>query len=267
MSISTAKIGTLEYRTAEGIGVPHGFTTRLGGVSTGTLASLNLGLHRGDAPENVVENFRILGDALGFDPMQLVMTKQIHSDIVCRVGQADWGKYTIEGASPVCDALITNTPGTALAVFTADCTPVLLWDPVTGAVGAVHAGWRGTAQDIVGKTVQAMQRSFGCDPAQLRAAIGPNIGQCCFQTGPEVPQALLQTYGSEIECFMLRQKEKTYPDLKQINAFALQRAGVTHIEISQECTMCRPNRFWSHRVHGAQRGSQGAIIVCKEGRP
>ena len=155
----------------------------------------------------------------------------------------------------------------ALAVFTADCTPILLHDPVTGAVGAVHAGWRGTAQNIAGKTVTAMCREFGCRPENIHAAIGPNIGACCFQTDGEVPHAMVATFGEAVEAYIRHVGEKFYVDLKQINALALQNAGVTQIEISRECTMCAPNRFWSHRVHGPQRGSQGAIIVCKEVTP
>ena len=145
MSIITKKKGTLEYLTAEGIAVPHGFTTRYGGVSVGTQYSLNLAFGRGDTMENVEENLRRLGAAVGFDPEKLVMTRQIHSDIVpvtepgaVRIRHQDY---------PECDALVTNTPGMTLLVFTADCTPLLLHDPVTGAVGAAHAGWRGTALD------------------------------------------------------------------------------------------------------------------------
>lgn len=264
MSIVTKKLGQLEYLVAEGIGVPHCFTTRFGGVSQGYLDSMNLGLHRGDNPDNVAKNYRILGNAIGFEPAKLVLTKQIHSDIICCVGRTDWGKFMVEGASAICDALITNDPGTALVVFTADCTPILLWDPVTGAVGAVHAGWRGTAAHIAGKAVWKMVEEFGCESKNIHAAIGPNIGSCCFQTDAEVPEAMVAAFGTEVERFIRKADEKYYLDLKQINALALRRAGVTQIEISKDCTMCNPEKYWSHRVHGPQRGSQGAIIVCKE---
>ncbi len=264
MAINTLKNGTMEYLVAEGIGVPHCFTTRLGGVSSGTLASLNIGIHRGDEPENVAENYGILGKTMGFDPMKLVVTKQIHSDIVCQVGQADWGKHMVEGASPICDALISCDPGTALAIFTADCTPILLWDSITGAVGAAHAGWRGTAADIAGKTVAAMVTAFGCDPQNIHAAIGPNLGQCCFETDADVPNALLETYGDAAKAHICAVGNKFYVNLKEINALSLRRRGVAQIEISTECTRCNPEKYWSHRLHGVTRGAQGAIIVCKE---
>lgn len=265
MSITTTKIADLEYLTAEGICVPHCFTTRLGGVSTGTLSSLNIAMHRGDAPENVVQNYRILGDALGFSPEQLVLTRQTHTDIVRPVTKADC-RGLDHRDQPECDALITNEPGVGLVVFTADCTPILFHDPVTGAVGAAHAGWRGTAAGIAAKTVQAMTREFGCSPTDIRAAIGPNIGACCFQTDGEVPRALLETYGPDAEPFIQQKEGKFYPDLKKINALALQNAGVGRVELSSDCTMCQSHRFWSHRVHGDSRGSQGAIIYCKEAR-
>ena len=264
MSVITNRIGKLEYLTAEGICVPHCFTTRFGGVSSGYLASLNLGLHRGDDPKNVEENFRILGESVGFDPQKLVLAKQTHSDIVRPVTEKDWGFYMTEGASPVCDALITNTPGTALTVFTADCTPILLSDPVTGAVGAVHAGWRGTAADIAGKAVRAMVSAYGCDPKNIRAAIGPNIAQCCFQTDADVPEAMIAALGEVAKPCIRFDGRKYYVNLKEMNALFLRRAGVQHIEISPECTACQPDRFWSHRRVGNQRGSLGAIIVCKE---
>ena len=264
MSIISQKIGTLEYLTTENISVPHCFTTRLGGVSQGHLASLNLGLHRGDDPKNVEQNYRILSNALGFSYENLVLTRQVHSDIVRLVTKADAAGIDNHDY-PECDALITKDPGTALVVFTADCTPILLHDPVTGAVGAVHAGWRGTAADIAGKTVRAMVDAFGCDPANICAAIGPNIGQCCFETDREVPDALVATYGTAALAHIRQEGSKYHPDLKAINALSLRNAGVQNIAVSTECTMCCHDRFWSHRVTGGNRGSQGAIIVCKEG--
>lgn len=265
MSLITNRVGTLEYLTAANIRVPHCFTTRLGGVSKGHLRSLNIGMHRGDDPENVRQNYAILGQALGFAPEQLVLARQTHSDIVRAVGPND-ARGLDHHRYPECDALITNTPGTGLVVFTADCTPILLYDPVTGAVGAVHAGWRGTAAQIGAKTVRAMERCYGCKPENIRAAIGPNIAQCCFQTDADVPEAMRASLGDEaLECIQIR-GEKFYVNLKEINARILYRAGVTQVEISQECTACEPERFWSHRVTGGVRGSQGAIILCREGR-
>lgn len=264
MSIVTVKQGTLEYLVSGGITVPHCFTTRLGGVSRDHLSSLNIGLHRGDDPEHVAKNHEILATALGYDTKKLVLTHQVHSDIVRHVTAADAQGIDHHRYSE-CDALITNDPGTALMVFTADCTPILLHDPVTGAVGAVHAGWRGTALDIAGKTVRAMADAFGCEASDICAAIGPNIGACCFETDSEVPDAMVTTFGAAVEKWIRPCGGKYYVNLKQINAHALCRAGVQKIEISEVCTMCSHEKFWSHRYTRGKRGSQGAIIVCKEG--
>ena len=267
MSVISVKNGNLEYLVAQGIGAPHCFTTRLGGVSTGIFDSLNLNFSRGDDPDRVVENFRRIGTVLGFTPNDAVNARQIHSDIVVRVDEKNRGNLAVTGASPECDAMITNTPGMALYVSTADCTPILLWDSVTGAVGAAHAGWKGTALAIGAKTVAAMIREFGTKPENIRAAIGPSIGFCHFETDADVPEAMLKAFGEEVKPFIRQQGSKYYVNLKEINALALRRAGVTHIEISQECTMCQPDRFWSHRVTLGQRGAQGGIIVCKEVQP
>lgn len=264
MAVVTVKSGTVEYLRGQNIDTPHCFTTRIGGVSQGYAAGLNIGAHREPSIENVAQNYRLLGAAVGFDPRCLVLARQVHGNTVRAV--------TLEDACgpdhllyPECDALITNTPGVALVVFTADCTPVLLFDPVTGAVGAVHAGWKGTALDICGKAVQAMADTYGCKRENIRAAIGPNIAQCCFETDADVPQAMLDTYGQEVEEHIEARGNKYYVNLKAINAHALHRAGVRDIAISDHCTACRPELYWSHRRMGNQRGSQGAIILCQGG--
>ena len=247
----------------EAITVPHGFTGREGGVSQVPYDSLNLGLNRGDDPRNVAENRRRLAEALGYAESKLVLSHQTHSDIVRVVTAAD-ARGIDHRDYPEADGLVTNEPGVALWVFTADCTPVLLFDPVTGAVGAVHAGWRGTASKIVAKAVKTMASAFGSRPETIRAAIGPAIGACCFETDRDVPEAMLAAYGQAAEAYITQKGEKYFLDLKKLNALALQEAGVREISIAAECTMCSCHRFWSHRATKGIRGSQGAIIVCQE---
>ena len=265
--VITKQNGSLEYLTAEGISVPHAFTTRLGGVSTGALSSLNIGTSRGDSRENVLKNYEILGKALDFDVHKLVLSRQVHSDIVRRVDASQAGAGLFTEHLPDCDGLITAAPGLALVIFTADCTPILFHDPVTGAVGAAHAGWRGTASAIAARTVEAMEREFGAKPENIRAAIGPNIGQCHFACDRDVPDAMLSAFGEEVRPFIKARDGKYFPDLKAINAMILRNAGVTHIDVSDACTVCQCDRFWSHRVTGGNRGSQGAVIVCREVHP
>ena len=263
MSVITKRIGQLEYLTADGISASHCFTTRRGGVSEGILDSMNIAIKEGETRENVQQNLAILAEALDFRLDDLICTRQTHSDIVRVVTKADHVSI-FHRDYPECDGLVTNDPGTALIIYTADCTPLLFHDPITGAVGAAHAGWRGTAQAIGVKTLQAMVDNFGCDPKNVRAAIGPNIGKCCFETDADVPQAIVAAYGSEAEAFIEKRGEKYHLDLKAINALGLRRAGVEQIEISADCTACLPDKYWSHRVTRGQRGSQGALIVCRE---
>lgn len=264
MSFYVNRKGELEYLSSDALdGAAHCFSTRFGGVSEGVLASLNLGVHRGDRPANVWENYRRLGAAVGFDPKNTVFTKQVHSDIVQRVGRQDCGRGLVYPVGTACDGLVTNEPDVALTVFSADCTPVLLYDPVAQAVGAAHAGWRGTAAGIAARTVEAMQREFGCRPQDIRAAIGPCISQCCFETDADVPQAMRSALGEEAECAIRPSGEKYYVNLKKLNALWLARAGVTQIDIADDCTACQPQRFWSHRRVGNSRGSLAAVIMLR----
>lgn len=252
----------LEYLTADALhGSLHCFSTRLGGVSTGALASLNLGIHRGDRAENVLENYRILGSAVGFSPEDTVFTKQEHTDIVRRVGVSNRGEGLLREQPIVCDAQITDEPGVALTVFTADCTPILLYDPIRRAVGAVHAGWRGTALGIAAKTVAAMMDEYGCKLENIHAAIGPCISACCFETDLDVPTAMTNALGADAEHCISPRGEKFFVDNKALNRIWLERVGVKTIDVSSACTMCEPDRFWSHRVTHGNRGSLAAIIM------
>ena len=255
---------SLVYLRAESIEAPHCFTTRYGGVSEGVCSSMNIGTHRPDKWENVLKNYDILAQAVGFDVNKLVLTHQTHTDIIRVVTEKDWGAGLFAPEFSDCDGLVTDTPGTGLVIFSADCTPILLWDCVTGAVGAAHAGWRGTAAQIGRKTAEKMVEVFGCDPQNIRAAIGPNIGMCCFETDADVPNAMLQSFGEEAKQYIQPAGDKYYVNLKALNALSLQRAGVCQIDVSRECTKCNPDKYWSARITGGNRGSQGAIIVCKE---
>ena len=164
--------GALEYVRSRLLqDAPHCFSTRLGGVSAGSLASLNLGIHRGDQPERVLRNYEILGQAVGFAPEQTVFTRQTHTDIVARVGRENRGEGLFRPVEPERDGLVTDEPGVTLTIFTADCTPILFYDPVRQAVGAAHAGWRGTAAGIAARTVEAMISGRPSAPASAGAAL------------------------------------------------------------------------------------------------
>ena len=151
-------------------------------------------------------------------------------------------------------------------VFSADCGILLLHDPVSRCIGAVHAGWRGTALGLPAKTVREMERLYGAEAENIRGAVGAGIGPCCFETDGDVPEAMRGAFGAEAEPFIRSAGNKYYVNLKEINALVLRQAGVRQIAISRECTACDNRRFWSHRITQGLRGSQGAVIVCKEGR-
>ncbi|MGM9521039.1 MAG: peptidoglycan editing factor PgeF [Oscillospiraceae bacterium] len=255
----------VSYMTASNINTVHAFTTRSGGVSTGIFESLNLGENRGDETENVIENYRRLKAALGITG-GLVFTKQVHGTEVRRVTREDL-REPFEPLKYEADGLMTDIPELPLIIFTADCIPILFFDPVKRAVAASHAGWRGTVADIAGVTVRSMEREFGCMPENIRAAIGPGIGRCCFETGEDVSEAVFNLLGKDGENFIRPSKnsQKFMVDLKGVNRRLLIRAGVRaeNIAVSDECTMCLHDKYWSHRFTRGERGSQASVIMLK----
>ena len=252
------------FRTAGTLSSPHAFSTRLGGVSAGHLASLNLSVRRGDSAENVRENWRRLGEAAGMDLTQVVYARQVHSRIVPIVSRADAQSPWLEPRR-TCDGFVTNVPGLPVAVFTADCIPVLLEDAAHGVVAAVHCGWRGSVQDILGAALEQM-RSLGAEPEDVSAAIGPGIGACCFEVGPEVGEGVDTLLGGET-AGLIRSGEgdRLFIDLKAANARRLTQLGVKpeRIAVSDACTMCDPEELWSHRVTNGKRGVMTAVIMLK----
>lgn len=239
----------------------HAFTGRLGGVSQGKIRGLNLGFRVGDSHDAVMENYRLVAEDLGFSPERTVLSRQTHTDHIRIVTETDAGKgLTVESDIQDTDGLITDCPNLALVVFSADCIPLLFYDPVRRVVGAVHAGWRGTVKGIAGKAVQMMQEHFHCHPEDILAAIGPGIGPCCFAFGKEAPQYFPTS-------FLKEEEDGSYlVDLWAMNQKQLTDQGVLlqNIEVSGHCTVCRADRYYSYRTHKEQTGRQGAIIFLKE---
>ncbi|MGI6028359.1 MAG: peptidoglycan editing factor PgeF [Candidatus Heteroscillospira sp.] len=242
----------------------HGFTTRLGGVSSGYCESLNLGENRGDDPDCVRENYRRAAEAVGFDPGRLVYTRQVHGREVRYAAPED----SRELFTPIpyeCDGLYTDIKDLPLVCYTADCVPVLLCDPEAGTAAAVHCGWRSTVADILGEAVKKLE-GLGAKPGNIRAAIGPAIGACCFEVGADVTEAMNGWLGAAAWEF-IREKPDTpgkyLADLRAADRYRLLELGLSagHIDVSDECTMCAPDKFWSHRVTRGERGSQAAFIV------
>lgn len=245
----------------------HAFSTRKGGVSASPWDSLNLGLGRGDEDSAVLENYRRFCSIVGTDMNRTVLSNQVHETTVHLCTTTDAGKGLFAERDYTADALITNEPGLPLVVFSADCGIILLYDPIHHAAGAVHAGWRGCAAGILEKTVQSMTEAFGSQPADLLAAIGPCIGQCCFETDDDVADAMMAALGCETALsYLERHGSKWHVDLEGLNRQWLLRAGLVpeHIDPCGLCTTCHPDLFWSHRKMGNARGAQIAMISLPE---
>lgn len=265
--IQQQRLGVTFYACDGFSGAAHGFSTRLGGVSPAPWDSLNLGANRGDLPANVEENFRRFCAALGTDPNALVKNHQVHSDLVRRVTQEDVLSSPALPGTVDADALVTDVPGVCLTIFSADCIPVLLYDPTRRVIAAAHAGWRGTARGIAARAAEVMQLDYGCAPKDILAAIGPGISPCCFETHADVPDGLRAGLDSAAEPFIrpLAQEGKFSVDLKHANAHWLMRTGLLpeHIAVCPACTACDGVTFWSHRRLGAERGSMAAMIQLR----
>lgn len=248
--------------------VHHCFSSRLGGTSKGCFFSMNLSPSRNDSRESVIQNYQIACDAIGTDYHHAVMSqKQVHSVSIRRVGESDWGKGLLRPSDlEGIDGMITDTPHTLLITFHADCTPLFFLDPVKKAIGLSHAGWRGTVNGIANKTIEAMKQEFGTNPKELLAAIGPSIGGCCFQVEEPVRQEFLQKLPFSEKWIHNDQEEGKYKiDLKQINRHLLLESGLkeSSIDISDYCTKCNPDLFFSHRAMGEERGNMAAMMELK----
>lgn len=248
--------------TAAG-GAAHGFSTRLGGVSEGMWESLNLGQSRGDDPDHVRENYRRFLKAIGADGGRIAMTNQVHGGAVRCVTTADVKSDPYDKPAYEADGLMTDLPGVALIVYSADCIPILFYDPARRVIAAVHAGWRGTAAGIAAAAVERMRDVYGCQPADILAAIGPGIGPDCFETHEDVPNAMTAALSTAVlRHITIKENGKFAVDLKNINAMRLEQAGLdpAHIAVSRVCTSCDLDKFWSHRKQGTNRGSMAAAI-------
>lgn len=233
----------------------HFVTTRQGGISTGYFRSFNLGFNSGDKPENVTVNRNILCKTLNIGSDQIIFPKQIHSAVVSLFTQEyidtdEQGKKRFLSDS---DAVITNLPGICLAVKTADCVPVLLFDKKYKVIAAVHAGWRGTLKGIAMKTVKSMISAFNTDPANIFAGIGPSISLRVYEVGQEVWSQFDKRY---LEPDQKNPNNKYFLNLWKANHDQLTQAGISpdHIELAGLCTYSNPETFFSARRDGPKTG-------------
>lgn len=250
-------------------GIIHGFSTRLGGVSTGMWSSMNLSFTRGDEEENVRENFRRIADAIGFLPEDIVASDQTHTTNVRVVKEEDRGSGITKPRSySDVDGMITNVPGLVLATFYADCVPLYFVDPVKGAIGLSHSGWRGTAGKIGAVTVKRMQEEFGSDPSDIYGAIGPSICQECYEVSEDVIEEFSRSFEQKYwdKLFYKKENEKYQLNLWEANCIVFMESGIQPQNISMPgiCTCCNPQFLFSHRASKGKRGNLAAFLGLKK---
>jgi polyphenol oxidase len=231
----------------------HGFPERTGGVSTGPRASLNMGRRWGDDPDAVRENRRRLAEHAGYDPAALVATRHVHGTDVWRVGEPlpDDAEF---------DGLVCDRPGPVLGAFAADCIPILFADPVSGVCGAAHAGWRGTVNGVAVRVVERMVEA-GARETDIRVALGPSIGPCCFEVGPEVVAEFSAALPG-LPGLVVDGPRKQHIDLRRATRALLEPTGLDpdHIDDTPPCTRCEPDRFFSYRRDGKDGGVHMGFI-------
>jgi YfiH family protein len=255
----------LRYPALEKTGiVRHCFSTKLGGVSEGIFATMNLSFTRGDKQEAVEENYRRLANALGVTCDSFVFSDQTHTTNVRVVTKEDAGKGLIKDRDySDIDGLITNVQGLVLATFYADCVPLYFVDVRNKAIGLCHSGWRGTVARIGKVTVEAMQREYKTKPEELICAIGPSICQDCYEVSSDVAEAFLKEFsGHEQRILLDKQNGKFQLNLWEANKQILLDAGVkeSNISCTNLCTCCNEHLLFSHRATNGKRGNLGAFL-------
>ncbi len=245
--------------------VVHGFSTRIGGISEGCYASMNLSFTRHHSLQETELNFSIASRAIGMEPENLVIVNGNHGVAVQRVGREQRGDglaraYTAQDAA--FDGMITNERQTALVTIHADCTPVFAFDPVHKAIGLCHAGWRGTVNGMIDALIAHMQAQFNTAPSDLLMAIGPNIGACCFEVDVDVAQAFERTF-VQAGCVHMTSKPGKYRvNLAHAAAYQMFNRGVAaeHVTMAHLCTCCNETLFHSYRRDGKQGGAMASFL-------
>jgi len=241
----------------------HAFTTRIGGVSGGHYSSLNFSVREGDPEEHVSKNFQITAKAFDLSPEQFLTVRQIHGDGILVIDKPDF--RLPEGNIPEFDAIITNQPGFAIGVKTADCVPIMITDRVKRIIGVVHAGWRGTALKIAAKVVMRFREDFSSKTGDMVAAIGPSIGPCCYQVDEQVYRAM-EAGGASPYFRPCQEDSRWMLDLPSLNRRHLVEAGLIpeSIEMSGLCTACLPDLFYSHRGESGRTGRLLNFLMLRE---
>lgn len=241
-------------------------STRIGGVSKGCFSEMNLGFSRGDKREDVLENYKLFCEAIGVDHKKIVLSDQWHHNNIVEVTTSHQGMgiYKERSYKDV-DGLITNMSGIPIVTFYADCVPIYYYGPDKKVVAMTHAGWKGTATGIVKDMIKLMVNKYGCCVDLIKIAIGPAVCKACYEVDKQVIDAMPYHF-SEKHYEYYKEKDKYHIDLKNINRDIARDCGVSmeNIEVTDCCTKCHPEWFFSHRRHGSDRGTQIGVMMLKE---
>jgi YfiH family protein len=240
-----------------GSGVTHAIFTRRGGVSPAPWAALNLGSTVGDDLERVHENRRLALSCLVRDPASVYDVWQVHG-VEVAIAEAPRAPETRHLQA---DTILTDKPGLTILMRFADCVPIMLHDPIRKVVGIAHAGWIGTVRGVARSAVEAMQKHYGSNPADIRVAIGPCICPDHYEVGQEVVNQVQKAFGRDASSLLLVNSETSKFDLRAANRLLLEQAGVQRIEMSGLCTACAPEDWYSHRAEKGHTGRFGAMIA------
>ncbi|MDO5403545.1 MAG: peptidoglycan editing factor PgeF [Eubacteriales bacterium] len=259
----------IKFTTFEDIDfIRHGFSTRLGGVSSGIFESMNLAFNRDDNPELVLENFKRISKAIGTTPEKCVYSKQTHTTNVMRVGKKHCGMGVVrERDFDNIDGLVTNEPGVCLVTAYADCVPLFFIDRVNRCIGASHSGWRGTVSNITKSTLELMKDEFGTKPENVCAFIGPSICRSCYEVSEDVAVWFDNVYKKDTDRIVIPKGGGKYLlNLQMANYFNMIHEGILdkNIGISDICTCCNPRLLYSHRASKGKRGVLCGFIMIKE---
>ncbi len=266
MAFHLHELNGLSWVTSDLLPAKHMFTRRLGEVGDYPFCSVrDLEWEKPERQARVRAQWLVLREAGGFPEEGICFTRQVHGTFVRIVGKEERQLPPLPRRPEDCDGLATAERDVPLCVFSADCVPVLLCDPAAGVAAAVHSGWKGTVADMMGSAVERLT-GMGARPENIYAAIGPCASVCCYETGPEVKEAVEAMLGPDA-AGLCRPEEgvpgKYMVDLKETNRRALLRRGVQsgHIDVSPDCTMCMSDVYWSHRAAKGVRGTQASIIM------
>ncbi|MBR4642944.1 MAG: peptidoglycan editing factor PgeF [Selenomonadaceae bacterium] len=251
--------------------VTHGVSTRIGGVSKEPFDSLNLALHVGDEPTDVIANRKKFLRALGFKLSDIVTPNQVHGDKIFRVDEnyRGCGCNNYADSIPETDALITDTPELPLMLCFADCVPIFFVDTENRAVGLAHGGWKGTLKKIAAKTLLKMNSEFGTRPQDCLIGIAPSIGVCCYEVGGVVIDKCKEAFPDDHERLLIQRDGKIFLDLQLANVIQLLEVGVPekNIEVSNHCTCCTSDWYFSYRAAQKKNldrtGRIAALIALK----